>query len=232
MENEGKEELLQNLNEAFEYAKNVDQVLSRLAAIDTNIAATQKKKGNPLVTIITIVLCVIAYCPGGFICMYLARLLNIYKYRDGDAIVIGFVAMTVLCIAAIILAIIIDIAKNIKKKNFKKNRLAGLYDERKSNEQKLQHLVNTNRNVLNTVPKEYLYPMALEYFINVLKIGRADTMKEAMNLYEDQVHKWKMESFAQASLVAQQEANAIAAFNATANLVSAAANVGTAINTF
>ena len=44
------------------------------------------------------------------------------------------------------------------------------------------------------VPQEYQYSIAIDFFYMVLNNGRAENLKECMNLFEEQVHRWKMES--------------------------------------
>lgn len=46
---------------------------------------------------------------------------------------------------------------------------------------------------IDFIPKEYQYSIAIEFFYTVLNNGRADDWKECMNLYEEQIHRWKME---------------------------------------
>lgn len=44
------------------------------------------------------------------------------------------------------------------------------------------------------IPKEYQYSIAINFFCDVLRNGRADSFKECMNLYEEQLHRWKIEN--------------------------------------
>ena len=220
--NEEKEELLKNLNEALEYAKTVDAIQRRLKAVEGDIDEIEMKKGNFVVTIIISILCFVSYCP-------ISGLMALLLPDIGWWMFLVQIILDVFYIGG---AVIIDVIKNHAIKSKAGQKLPGLYTERDDNKAKLQQVIAIHKNDFKMFPKEYIYPIALEYFINVITSGRADTMKEAMNLYEDQVHKWKMENLAESALLAQQESNAIAALNATANVVSAAANVTTAINTF
>lgn len=47
---------------------------------------------------------------------------------------------------------------------------------------------------IDFIPKEYQYGIAIDFFYKVLNNGRADSLKECMNLYEEQIHRWKLES--------------------------------------
>ncbi len=57
--------------------------------------------------------------------------------------------------------------------------------------------------LLNTIPADYRNCRAVTFFEEVVRTGRADTLKEAMNLYEEQVHRWNLE--AQGERMIQQQ---------------------------
>ncbi|MDR2022098.1 MAG: hypothetical protein LBQ71_02325 [Hungatella sp.] len=67
----------------------------------------------------------------------------------------------------------------------------GLRDEIKK---RMDNLVQEKKEIISIIPEQYRYPLAAKYFVEVLENGRADSLKEAMNLYEEQLHRWKMES--------------------------------------
>ena len=46
---------------------------------------------------------------------------------------------------------------------------------------------------LDFIPMEYQYGIAIDFFYKVLANGRAENLKECMNLYEEQMHRWKIE---------------------------------------
>lgn len=54
---------------------------------------------------------------------------------------------------------------------------------------------------LYCVPEKYQYYIAVSYIYECLKNGRANSLKEAINLYEEQCYRWKMEA-------SQQQINA------------------------
>lgn len=58
----------------------------------------------------------------------------------------------------------------------------------------LNQFVKQNELILTILPKSYRYPLAANFIAEVLESGSADTMKEARNLYEEQLHRWKMEN--------------------------------------
>lgn len=56
---------------------------------------------------------------------------------------------------------------------------------------------------LSLLPPKYIYLEAIDYFIDVVTNMRADTIKEAVNLYEEHLHRQRMEA-AQNKLTEQQ----------------------------
>lgn len=58
----------------------------------------------------------------------------------------------------------------------------------------LERFVQDNAEIITFLPKSYRYPLAANFIAEVLENGRADTLKEAFNLYEEQLHRWKMEN--------------------------------------
>lgn len=67
-------------------------------------------------------------------------------------------------------------------------------------EQNIQNLtnernkfVNANKHILQFLPQEYQNASAVVYMEQAVRNCRADSLKEVINLYEDQLHKWKIE---------------------------------------
>ena len=58
----------------------------------------------------------------------------------------------------------------------------------------------------NTLTPEYMNTHALGMFTKYLQAGRADNLKEAINLYEEERHRGRMESMQQANVFAAQAA--------------------------
>ena len=58
--------------------------------------------------------------------------------------------------------------------------------------------------LLAFLPETYRNTEAACYMLLAVKDGRTDTLKEAMNLYEEQLHRWKMEKLAANSARMQQ----------------------------
>lgn len=75
------------------------------------------------------------------------------------------------------------------------------------------------------LPADYWYPMATEYLIKVVAAHRADSLKEALNLFDAQLHRWRVEEANNAILAQQQLQTAHLASIRTSSKISAAANV-------
>lgn len=78
--------------------------------------------------------------------------------------------------------------------------------------------------LIEAFPPDYCYSDAVGRVIYFLENRRADNIKEALNLYENEVYQNKM-------LAEQKRQTRAAEISAKANMISAAANVVTAFNT-
>ena len=94
-----------------------------------------------------------------------------------------------------------------------------------------QQLINSLSNNIGIIPPKYRTLMAVQFIYESLSNMRAETMKEAINLYEEQLHRWKMEASQQRmEELARQQVTA-AHISAAANVVSASANIANASHT-
>lgn len=95
-----------------------------------------------------------------------------------------------------------------------------------------QQVFDDNVNALAFLPVDYWYPLATEYLVKVVRTERADTLAKALSMFDEQLHRWKIEE-ANAEIVAQQKAqtanlNSIrksSKVNAIANTASAIVNI-------
>lgn len=65
-------------------------------------------------------------------------------------------------------------------------------------------LLDNGKAFLEILPETYRNAEAACFMILAVKDGRADNLKEAMNMYEEQLHRWKMENMLQDALQMQQ----------------------------
>ena len=89
-----------------------------------------------------------------------------------------------------------------RQENDEKNRAANAEIARLNTEN--SQLKASEPEVLAFLPETYCTTQATCYMLLAVKDGRADTLKEAMNLYEEQLHRWKMEKLAADSARMQQ----------------------------
>lgn len=95
-----------------------------------------------------------------------------------------------------------------------------VFEERLNKSQNsLKEYALANRDLILAVPKKYCYVEALTYMSEVLSTGRARDFGTAASLYEEQLHRWKMEEMAAKTM----EASIQTAQNAAATAESARA---------
>lgn len=58
------------------------------------------------------------------------------------------------------------------------------------------------------VPEDYWYSNAVQYICYYFRNRRADSMKEAINLYEEEMHRLRLESAAELTLIENQKQTA------------------------
>lgn len=56
--------------------------------------------------------------------------------------------------------------------------------------------LNNTKDILDFMPEHYRTNLAVAYLERVVRTGRADTLKEGLNLFEEQLHRWQMEGYA------------------------------------
>lgn len=60
-------------------------------------------------------------------------------------------------------------------------------------EEKGRAVLDDNNASLSFLPDDYWYPLATTYLYKVVSSERADTLKEALAMFDEQLHRWKME---------------------------------------
>lgn len=90
-------------------------------------------------------------------------------------------------------------------------------------------IFDENYQVLSFLPDDYWYPMATNYLVKAIASRRVQTLGEALDRFDAQLHRWKVEE-ANANLLAQQQAQTAHLKSiSTSSKVNAAANVTNAI---
>lgn len=78
----------------------------------------------------------------------------------------------------------------------------------KQSEQEQQagvNILSDNAEVLAILPFEYWYPQATQYITRLFETNRANTLQEALKMFDEQRHRWMMENSQQKILATQQE---------------------------
>ncbi|MDD3414139.1 MAG: zinc ribbon domain-containing protein [Lachnospiraceae bacterium] len=127
--------------------------------------------------------------------------------------------------------IIAPISKKLADKRLsstiqKNTEMIGKYESRIENINKLteETVIEINRYV-DVVPPDYRYPMAVEYLYKSFLNGRANSIPESVNLFEEQVHRWKVENYQVQMLDMQQQQQKTMSGIRTATTINAAASV-------
>ena len=56
-----------------------------------------------------------------------------------------------------------------------------------------QQIFDNNVNDLAFLPVDYWYPLATEYLVKVVQADRANSLAEALSMFDEQLHRWKIE---------------------------------------
>ena len=107
------------------------------------------------------------------------------------------------------------------------NKIQNKNDELSSINKSLYDIVSTIKNDITVLPPDYQYSMAAEYIYSCLRNQRANTIGEAVNLYEDQLHKWRVEnSLQQLNQMQKEQAASLRYIKATSGIAAAASVAG------
>lgn len=68
---------------------------------------------------------------------------------------------------------------------------------------KAEQFISENIHYIEFLPMQYRNLQAVTFMYLAVGNGRADTLKEAINLYEEQLHRWKLEEYAQEAAEAE-----------------------------
>lgn len=228
MTGEEVSKLLETLEELDQVAIKIGNYQNAINNCENKIRRLKSKKVVILASIIFVLLAFLLFCPVSIITTIIVR--SLFPNSDYMQPISGLIAGTLVSVGLIIIGIAIDVISNIVRKR----KIAAELDEAtKENERLLnefQFLLTENEEKIKIVPKGYFYPMAIEYFIEVFGNGRAESWKNAMDLFEEQVHRWRIEDMTRASMVAQQQTAMNSAVIRANTAISASANVATAIS--
>ena len=106
------------------------------------------------------------------------------------------------------------------KHTVKNNDISPDIDEAKRNLKIAENNLHAKIEYVNLISPNYRYPLALDEIYSYLADHRAESWKEAVNLYEEQLHRWQLELNSEEAILLQAQTAALAA--------QAASSAGTA----
>ncbi|MDO4973045.1 MAG: hypothetical protein Q4E38_02420 [Eubacteriales bacterium] len=106
-----------------------------------------------------------------------------------------------------VLSALVTVGLSIVVTNMKKKAAGVLHDIRSKQDSLLDKIddIYSSSGVDEYYPQKYLYSEAVDYCQDVVDNMRAESVKEALNLYEDELYKARMEAMQHSSLKAQRE---------------------------
>ena len=152
---------------------------------------------------------------------------------------IGFVLWFVCgCISArmallgIIGGVILGVSGYRAEKKALEEQISSLQKKAQKERDAAQQIFEANYEALSFLPDDYWYPMATSYLVKAIASKRVETLGDALDRFDAQLHRWKVEE-ANAAILAQQQAQTehlksirtSSKVNAAANVVNAAANI-------
>lgn len=175
----------------------IEQLLIMSNHYKSNLKVIERFKGTsykmgqimirwiPVMFVMSIVVFVIAFC----------RIVYTYPTEPPDP---QYVLLNELLKPAILSFVItaifyFPIALYLGRKNAKKD-LENVINRSDELKESIKAILYEKNEIISIIPEKYRYPLAANFFTEVLENGRADSMKEAMNLFEEQLHRWKMEN--------------------------------------
>jgi hypothetical protein len=92
-------------------------------------------------------------------------------------------------------------------------------------------ILRQNGEALAFIPESYRYPLAVSWFVKFAQEGRAPTMQDALDRYDEQQHRWRMENAQRNMLqLQQQQMNQLNAIRSDINWNTAITSIGVAAN--
>lgn len=108
-------------------------------------------------------------------------------------------------------------------------KLTAKKDEAAQERAQAQQIFDENGEALAFLPSDYWYPLATSYLVKAVATNRVAGLAEALDKFDEQLHRWKVEE-ANASILAQQEEQtAYLKSIKVSNKVNAAANISNVI---
>ena len=121
------------------------------------------------------------------------------------------------------------------KKASAKSKVEELKKGIQAEEEAIKAIYAEKSDIIGYVPEEYFFPMATEYILRMVQTKRAETLNEALGMFDQYYHRWKLEQASEAALREQEaqtaalkgirKSSAITAASSTVTAAAATANV-------
>lgn len=134
-----------------------------------------------------------------------------------------------LCFLIIVLPIWVGTRGYKKEKSSVQAAIDGLRTAIQNEQAAARQVFEDNADKLSFLPADYRYPLAIEYMTKLIQTGRAQTLGDALDRFEAQLHRWKLETNSAQMITLQQQQTAYLASIKTSSKISAIANVGNTV---
>lgn len=121
------------------------------------------------------------------------------------------------------------------KKAIAKSKVEELKKGISVEEEAIRAIYEEKGDIIGYVPEEYFMPMATGYMLRMVQTQRAETLNEALSMFDEYYHRWKLEQASEASLREQaaqtaalkgiRRSSAVTAASSTVTAAAATANV-------
>ncbi len=184
------------VNDLFIAAEEKNK-LRNLAANETYMEMNCKKKRS-LVGIY--VFCLLGVPIISFFPLLLGALIIASELADRGVIPDTESTLIIVCLLVGIIVVVLSIglliilSKN-RAKNIKKHHDSAIEYQKQAREKERysNKLLQLHSKELEIIPAQYRYPLATSYIAELFINGRATTIPEALDKFEEQLHRWNME---------------------------------------
>ncbi len=197
--NNKRDELLNKLSSAIEPARKIDDAYRKYQEKDYKF--NSYKTGTSGGAIVLAILLHIFVVP--VVCLIIAFIIGGIQ-DSGSAFGNAFLILWILSVAFTIFIFVMSKRNKVNTKQNLANQRDNAYD-------KYQERLKKYYNKLTFLPPDYRYLDAVESFYRYVNNSRANDIQQAMNLYEEEMHRLRMENSQAAMLREQQRQSSIQA---------------------
>ena len=111
---------------------------------------------------------------------------------------------TILSIVSIIGGVVLGVGGYRNEKATLEAQISDLQKKAQEERDAAQQIFEENYEALSFLPDDYWYPLATSYLVKAIASKRVETLGDALDRFDAQLHRWKLEE-ANANLLAQQQ---------------------------